>query len=120
MLGLSPLELVALGVVALGVFSVLGVVAFKIFEKALEPKRWQADQLNSGTRPSFDEREIMGSPRGSFGDRLTAVERRLPTLKKPLEGDPLDRFLATLPDVDELPTTTGARAGLPAPSDEEE
>jgi hypothetical protein len=120
MFGFSPLELVALGIVALGVFSVLGVVAFKIFENVLEPKRWHADQLESGKGRSFEEREIMGSQRGSLGDRITAVERRLPSLKKPLEGDPVDRLLASLPDVDELPVIGTKRMRLPGAVDEEE
>jgi hypothetical protein len=120
MLGLSPVELVALGVVALGLFSVLGVVAFKVLEKLLEPKNWQADHLESGNRRSFEERDIMRSPRGSLGDRLTAVERRLPTLKKPLEGDSVERFLANLPDVAMPPTSRTRRADISALVEEEE
>ncbi len=101
MFGFSLLELVAIGVVAMGLFSVLGVVAFKMFEGLLEPKRWEADPLDSGPQRSPEERELMRSPRGSFGDRLTAVERRLPALRKPLDGDRIDRLLASLPDEEE-------------------
>ena len=121
MIGFSPLELVALAVVALGVFSVLGVVAFKVFEGLLEPKRWQADQVGSGERTSTDEMELMRSHRGSLGDRITAVERRLPGLKKPLEGDPVDKLLASLPDVEGLPPIRrGPVPPISSPSAEEE
>lgn len=128
MFAFSPLELVAIAVVAMGLFSVVGVVAFKMFEGLLEPKRWDADQVESGAPRSPEERELMRSPRGSFGDRLTAVERRLPALKKPLDGDRIDALLASLPDVDESPPI-GASASpelateagtLGAPDEEEE
>lgn len=115
MFAFTPLELVAIAVVALGLCTVVGLVAFKLFEGLLEPKRWEADQLESGEPRSPEERELMRSPRGSFGDRLTAVERKLPALKKPLDDDRVDALLASLPDVGELPPARPASGAVLPP-----
>jgi len=103
MIGPGVVELVALAVVALGGFSVLGVLGFRIFEKLLASERWEPDELSAGGRsaPGADEVELMRHDQRWLGDRLTAVERRLPGLRKPLEGDPVDRLLERLPDVDD-------------------
>ena len=101
-MGLGVAELVLLGVVALGVFSVLGVVGFKLLERLLGDPGWHPDELESGSRRSSasDEAELMRDEQRWLGDRLTAVERRLPDLRRPLEGDPVDRLLPDLPDAE--------------------
>jgi len=103
-MGLGVVELVVLGVVALGLFSVLGIVGFKVLEGLLTTRQWEPDEIGPGARRGSnpDEAELMRDEQRWLGDRLTAVERRLPGHRKPLDGDPLDRLLEGLPGVDDM------------------